>query len=374
MLASEVIDKTGTLRVGEVADPVAGPGEAVIRVEVAGLAPGAFNLLRMGAVPILPTIFGHEIAGIVESVGDDARTDLVGRRVRVHPLLSCGSCDYCTTDREMMCSQNAMIGHAVFGPEAFGRYQRYHNGGLAEKVLVPAANIDVLPDELDFELGAKVHDFANAIRALKLAELDKGSTLIITAATGAMGVATIALAHEFGVHRIIAVGRDADRLLEIQGLDPEHISLVTISDDDTPQSVAGRLRAIAPAGAHAAVDYFPGGKGTSYIFGGLRTGGRIVHMGVNPEPLVIPPAAFSINCITFVGTRNGTRKDARDAIRLLAADPDRYSRLITHRLGLDEAERARDNFATRAEPMWMAVVLPQVHADRSPAAADAAIA
>lgn len=364
MLASEVIDKEGTLRIGEVSDPVAGPLEVVVRVEVAGLAPGAFNLLRMGAVPILPTIFGHEISGTVESVGEGARADLVGKRVRVHPLLSCGVCDYCTTDREMMCAQNAMIGHAVFGPEALSMYKRYHNGGLAEKVLVPAANLDVLPDGLDFELGAKVHDFANAIRALKLAQLDPGATLIVTAATGAMGVATIALAREFGIHRIIAVGRDPERLAEVEALDPERVRVVALAEDDTPQSVAGRIRGIAPQGAHAAVDYLPGGRGTSFIFGGIRTGGRIVHMGVNPEPLVIPPAAFSVNCISFIGTRNGTRKDAHDAIRLLSIDPAHYSRLITHRLTLDEADRARDNFRSRAESMWMAVVVPRAREAR----------
>jgi len=360
MLASEVIDQQGTLKVGNVPDPVAQAGEAVVRVEAAGLAPGAFNLLRMGAVPILPTILGHEISGTVESVGDPEREALLGRRVRVHPLLSCGACDYCTTDREMMCVQNAMIGHAVFGPEAMGRYQRFHNGGLAELVVVPVANLDLLPDNLDFELGAKVHDFANAIRAYKLADLEKGATLIVTAATGAMGVATIALAHEFGVHRIIAVGRDADRLAEVEQLDPDLIRTVTLQDDDSPQTVAGRIRAIAPQGAHAAIDYLPGGRGTSFIFGGVRVGGRIVHMGVNPEPLVIPPAAFSVNCISFIGTRNGTRKDAHDAIRLLSADPQRYSRLITHRLALDEAAVARDNFSSRAEPMWMAVVRPEL--------------
>lgn len=363
MLASEVVDQQGTLRVGTVEDPVALGGEAIVRVHAAGLAPGAFNLLRMGAVPIIPTIFGHEISGIVESVGDAAQEDLVGRRVRVHPLLSCGVCDYCTTDREMMCSQNAMIGHAVFGTEAMTRYARYHNGGLAELVVVPISNLDILPDNVDFELGAKVHDFANAIRALKLAELEKGATLIVTAATGAMGVATIALAPEFGVHRIIAVGRQADRLAEVEGLDPERVRTVALKDDDSPQTVAGRIRAIAPEGAHAAIDYLPGGRGTSFIFGGIKVGGRIVHMGVNPEPLVIPPAAFSVNCISFIGTRNGTRKDAHDAIRLLSANPGNYTRLITHRLALDEAQVARDNFSSRAESMWMAVVRPQLAAE-----------
>ncbi|QNE21356.1 alcohol dehydrogenase catalytic domain-containing protein [Kribbella qitaiheensis] len=358
MLAAEVVDAEGTFRIGDIPKPSAGANEVVIRVVAAGLAPGAFNLLRMGRVPIVPTVLGHEIAGIVESVGEGVDPTLADQRVRVHPLLSCGVCDYCTTDREMMCSANSMIGHAIFGPDAMPRYSKYHNGGLAEYVVVPAANVDLLPESLSFDLGAKTHDFANAVRAFKLAETEAGSTIAVTAATGAMGVATIAIARWYGVRRIIAVGRDEDRLAAVQAIDPELVRTVTISPDDDARGVTGRMRAIEPAGVDAVIDYFPHGKGTSFVFGGIKTGGRLVHMGVNPEPLVIPPAAFSVNCITFVGTRNGTRKDAHDAMRLLAEDPKRYEDLITHRFTLDDVDRARDIFRDRQEPMWMAVVSP----------------
>lgn len=358
MLAAEVIDANGTFRVGQLPEPRAGAGEAVVRVIAAGLAPGAFNLLRMGRVPILPTVLGHEIAGVVQSVGPGVDAALVGQRVRVHPLLSCGVCDYCTTDREMMCSANSMIGHAIFGPDAMPKYARYHNGGLAEFVLVPAANLDRLPDTLSFELGSKAHDFGNAVRAFKLAELSAGSTVAVTAATGAMGVATIAIARWYGVHRVIAVGRDEDRLAAVRAIDPDLIRTVTMAQDDDARAVVGRMRAISPTGVDAVIDYFPNGKGTSFVFGAIKTGGRLVHMGVNPDPLVIPPAAFSVNCITFVGTRNGTRKDAHDAMRLLEQDPERYEDLITHRFTLDDVDRARDIFRDRQEPMWMAVVSP----------------
>jgi len=358
MLATEVLDQEGTLRTGEVADPIAERGEAVVRVESVGLAPGAFSLLRMGKVPILPTILGHEIAGVVESVEDPARQDLVGKRVRVHPNLGCGWCDYCTTDREMMCSEHSMMGHALFGPNAMRLYERYHNGGLAEKVLVRIENLDVLPDTIDYEVGAKIHDFANAIRTLKLAELDAGSTLIVTAASGAMGAAIISFARDYGVRKVIAIGRNKDRLDAVAALDPELVDVVVFDDGDTPQTAAGKIRRIEPQGAHAAIDFFPHGRGTSLVFGGLRNGSRIVHMGVNPDPLIIPPAAFSVNCITFVGTRNGTRKDVHEAMDIIASRPAQFTRLISHRFHLDTVDCAVEILATRSEPMWMGVVSP----------------
>jgi threonine dehydrogenase-like Zn-dependent dehydrogenase len=356
MLAAEIFEREGEFVIHSISRPTPGPIDVIVRVHAAGLAPGVFSRLRSGSVPILPTILGHEIAGTVDEVGALVSPDLIGSRVRIHPNLSCGKCEYCTSDREMMCAENSMIGHSTFGPNALERYTLYHDGGLAEFVKVPAANVDPLPSNVSFELGAKVHDFANAIRALKLAQLEPASTLIVGAATGAMGVATIALARAFGVARVIAVGRDAVRLESVRQLDPDLISAVQLSDGGSAEEFVDNVRLIDPHGAHAAIDFFPSGPGTSIVIGGLRFGGRLVHMGMNREPLEVPPAALSFKCITFVGTRNGTRKDASDAIQILALDPSRYESLITHRFPLERANEVRDLLLNRTEPMWMSVI------------------
>lgn len=359
MIAAQILDGDRTSFVIEDApDPAPGPTDVVVQVAAAGLAPGIFNLLRMGSIPIFPAIVGHEIAGTVVEVGSDADEGLQGRRVRVHPLLSCGRCEYCTSDREMMCSAHSMIGHAVFGPDAMGLYSRYHNGGLAELVVVPQANVDVLPDQVGFDLGSKVHDFANAVRALTLAALPPASTLVVTAATGAMGTATILLAREFGVSRVIAVGRNAARVEAVRQLDPGRVSALVLGDDDTPEAAAAQVREVDPAGAHAVIDYLPEGAGLSKLFGGIRFGGRIVHMGMNRVPLAIPQIAVAFNCITYVGTRACTRYDALTALRILGQEPDRYARLLTHRFDLSEANEARALLSSRTEPVWMSVVTP----------------
>ena len=359
MIAARVFEQDRTTFVlGEIPDPEPGPADVLVRVEAAGLAPGIFALLQMGRIPLLPVVLGHEIAGEVVAVGTHADPGLVGARVRVHPSLGCGKCGYCTSDRDMMCSANSLIGHAVFGPDAMPLYSRYHNGGLAQFMIAPATNIDILPSGIGFELGAKVHDFANAIRALKLADLPASSTLLVTAATGAMGTATITLAREFGIARVIAIGRNADRLAAVRELDPDLVSTVTVTDDDAPEAVVGRVQAIEPAGAHAILDFYPSGTGLAKLFGAIRYGGRIVHMGMNPAPLPIPQIAMSVACVSFIGTRNGTRSDAIDAIRILARDPDRYEQLITHRFDLADANRARDALLSRDEPIWMSIVRP----------------
>lgn len=359
MIAAQVTDTVRDRFVlGEAPDPEPGPYDVVVQVHAAGLAPGIFNLLRAGRIPLFPTILGHEIAGEVVRLGAQADPTLLGRRVRVHPSLSCGHCEYCTTDRDMMCSANSIIGHAVFGPDAMSLYERYHNGGLAQLCVVPQSYVDVLPDAISYDLGAKVHDFANAIRALKLAQLPPASTLVVTAATGGMGTATISLAREFGVSKIVAVGRNAERLAAVAALD-DRVTPVRVADDDTPQAVVGAIRAVTASGAHAVIDYFPEGPGLAKVFGGLRYGGRIVHMGMSQTPFALPQIAVAVACVSFIGSRNCTRVDALDAIRILAEDPGRYERLITHRFPLAEANAARELLETRSEPLWMAIVNPE---------------
>ncbi|MFT4232631.1 MAG: alcohol dehydrogenase catalytic domain-containing protein [Leucobacter sp.] len=342
----------------EVPDPEPGPDDVVVQVVSAAVAAGTFLLLKTPAFPLFPTILGHEIAGEVVEVGSAVDPGLLGKRVRVHPLLGCGSCEYCAADDEMLCREHSMMGHAVFGPDALKHYRRYHNGGLAEKVLVPRGNIDVLPDRIGFDVAAKIHDIANAYRALTKAELVPGSTIVVTAATGAMGTSVIALAPCFGVSRIIAVGRTAERLEEVRQLDPDRVRTVVLGDDDAPEAVVGSVRAIAPDGVHAVIDFLPGGPGLAKLFGSIRAGGRIVHMGMSKEPLLIPQIAMAVNCISFVGTRSCTRADVQQVMRIVEAEPERFERLITHRFPLSEVGAARRIFESRSEPVWLAVIHP----------------
>ncbi|MGN8027218.1 alcohol dehydrogenase catalytic domain-containing protein [Microbacterium sp. 22242] len=347
----------------EVPDPVPGADDVVVRVGAAAFAAGTFRLLPTPAFPLLPTILGHEIAGEVVEIGADVDPGLLGARVRVHPLLGCGTCEYCAADDEMLCAEHSMMGHASFGPRAITHYERYHNGGLAEKVLVPAANIDVLPDDISTDLAAKIHDIANAYRALTKARLRPGSTLAVTAATGAMGTSTILLAPYFGVSRVVAIGRDAARLEDVRQLDPDRVVTVELDDEDSPETVVGRVRAAAGGGVDAVIDFLPSGNGLTKVFGSLRDGGRIVHMGMNSDPLFIPQIAMSVRCISFIGTRSCTRADVKEVLRIVAADPASFERLITHRYPLSRVNEARRVLESRSEPVWMSVIHPDDESD-----------
>ncbi|PXX71519.1 threonine dehydrogenase-like Zn-dependent dehydrogenase [Nocardia tenerifensis] len=362
MLAARAHHSSNALVLEQIPVPEPGPVDVVVQVASAGLATGMMRLLESGAFKHLPTTLGHEAAGTVTAIGAEVTDVAIGDRVRMHPNLNCRDCGYCRTDRDMMCAQQAMVGHAAFGNRALPLYDEYHNGGLAEYVRVPHWLIDPLPDRVGFDVGAKVHDLANAVRALKCAEPSLGSTVVVTAATGTMGTATIKLAEHFGVGRLVLVARDAQRLDAVRGLagrvDTEVVALDELPDWASTNGLTRRLREIVPEGAEAVLDYIPDGPATGQAMGALATGGTLVHMGANSTPLPFTPQAMMINCWRYVGTRACTRNDAREVLTLLGSGALVADELITQRFALADTVAAIEAMQRRSEPMWMTVVNP----------------
>lgn len=364
MMAARAARGAASLALERVAVPQPGPHDVLVQVESAGLAPGMLRLLERGMFKHLPCTPGHEIAGLVVATGERVDAELKGKRVRVHPMLSCGECAYCRSDRQQMCSECAMIGHAAFGDGPLALYARYHDGGLAEFARAPAFLVDELPANVSFDVGAKVHDLANAVRALKCATLPATGRLVITAATGTMGTATIKLARFYGARELVLVGRSRERLEAVRGLAADlPVRLVALEDLapdwEAQQGLVAALRSAIPQGADAVIDYVPGGPSLIQAAAAMALGGTFVHMGGNPAVLPFPMAMVMQKCWKLIGTRACTRADTSEVLALLASGALQAEDLITHRFALRDVNTALDNMMERPEPMWMSVVRPQ---------------
>lgn len=362
MLALRAREGARTAHLEEIGRPRIGPHDVLMKVVSAGLAPGMFNLLERGLLKQLPTTLGHEAAGVAEAVGEAVDDIRPGDRVRMHPTMTCGRCRYCLSNREQMCAGAAMIGFAGFGARPVRAYNDYHEGALAEYVCVPAAYVDVLPDNVGFDVGAKVHDLANAVRCLSSAGLAPGATVIVLAATGTMGTATIKLARYFGIVRLVLIGRSAARLEELRGLTDIPVDTVGL-DALAPGwaengGLAERVKALLPDGADAILDYAPNGSEMWQALEGLAVGGSFVHMGGNLAPFPVPLTDMLKKCWRVVATRNHSRSDVRLVLDLLEGGTVKVDDLITHRFSLAEVERAVQVLRSRSEPVWMAVINP----------------
>ena len=360
MLAARAYEGETELRLEEVGRPEAGPGEVVIKVVAAGLAPGVLALWQLGRYPILPRTLGNEAAGFIESVGAGVTEFAVGDRVRLHPNLSCGVCEYCLTDREQMCSAHSLMGQGMFGADAMPLHRRYINGALAEYVLAPARLVDHLPEAISFDIAAKIHDVADAVRVWRVADVPPGGTAVFTAATGTIGTSAIRMAKLFGVGRVIAVARSAERLAQVRALAPDLVDTIALEDIDFEQNggLTAAIRRLVPAGPDAVIDFLPEGPGTWQAITSLKVGGTAVLMGGNMVMPPLPTIAIMVNCWRIIGTRGCTREDARQVMRWLADGTLQLDDLITHRFDLKDIVAAQRHVHGRPEPTWMVVVQP----------------
>lgn len=349
-------------RLVEIDAPTPGDGDVQVRIKSSGLTYGTFTLQKAGLLKPMPMTLGHEGAGVVEAVGAGVTRFKAGDRVRIHPTLSCGGCRRCLTGLDHMCWGVAMMGFVSF-EKTVPAYDRYHNGFLAEFAVAPETHVDLLPDTVSFDAGAKLHYAGNAIRTLKAAELPPMATLGILGATGSMGVVTIKLAEFFGVKQLVLIGRSTERLEQAAKL--SGVPTTIVSTDALPADWAeagGLARAMGqavPDGLDAIIDFLPeGGPMLQAVAGGLSVGGVFVNMGGGPQPFGFPMRMMVRKCWKVVGTRNHTRLDAKEALELMAAGVLTLDDLITHRDPLADVDKAVERMNARTEPVWMSVVHP----------------
>lgn len=200
MKAVRLVEGHHPLQMQDIPVPVIREGDVLVRVRAAGICHSDVHY-RAGksSVQPLPRTLGHEIAGVVEQVGNQVTTVKVGDRVCVHYMLSCGDCYYCRTDHDQFCTQGSIVG-------------RDADGGYAEYVAVPAGNAISLTEEIPFEQGAILMcSSATAFHALRKSRLKGGETVAIFG-VGGLGISAVQLAHALGALDVYAVDINADKL------------------------------------------------------------------------------------------------------------------------------------------------------------------
>jgi propanol-preferring alcohol dehydrogenase len=184
----------------DVATPVPGAGEVLVAVKAAGIchsdAHYRSGIGTLGQLPITP---GHEVSGIIESVGTGVSRQRVGERVCLHYLVTCGECSFCRRNIGQFCPEVSMIG-------------KDRDGGYAEYICVPEQNAFTIPDEIPFAHAAVMMcSFATSLHALRKARFAEGESVAVFGA-GGLGVAAIELAAALGASQVIAIDNNRAKL------------------------------------------------------------------------------------------------------------------------------------------------------------------
>lgn len=251
------------MELGEVPDPVPGPGEVQVRVKAVAL--NHIDLwLRRGLPALnitLPHISGGDVCGIVSVVGVGVHGVAVGDRVMVNPGITCGRCRECLDGRDNLCAEFRMLGEHV-------------QGGMAELVVVPAVNVIPAPAAVDdTALAAVPITFTTAWHMLvDNARVAPRDTVLVLGAGSGVGVAAIQIAKLFGA-RVIAAASNHRKLAAARALGADDTIDYTAED-----LVAAVKRLTNRRGADIVVEHTGAATFPKSVVACAR-GGRIVTCG-----------------------------------------------------------------------------------------------
>jgi 2-desacetyl-2-hydroxyethyl bacteriochlorophyllide A dehydrogenase len=299
--------------VADVPDPAAGPGDVLVDVHRVGLC-GTDVAFFTGEMPFLhdgraryPMRIGHEWMGVVAGVGEGVAAELLGQRVTGDTMLGCQGCGRCSAGRQHTCADRFEVG--VLGG---------FDGALAERVVVPATSLFVLPDSVDDASGAMVEPSGNAFRSLTASRVLPGDDLLIIG-PGTLGLVAAMAAHARGVN-VHLVGR-SDRGLDFA----RSLGIGTVS---TWEGIPDRpYRAVINASTTDVV-----GRALEWI----EPGGTIVCVGLSHEPAMLDTRELVFNDLSVVGILSGSpgMQTTIDAFASGEVDPHP---LIAATYGMDRA-------------------------------------
>ena len=247
-----------------------------------------------------PHILGADGAGVVAEVGEQVTNTNPGDAVCLYPGIGCGRCEYCMTERELMCGKLRVIG------------QR-EDGTYAEYIRVPARNCFPIPPCLSFEEAAALPlAYISAWRMLVTnAELKPGEHVLIRDIGGGVAAASLQLAVHLGTHVIVTSG-DVDKLAKAKTLGAQH------AINDERSDFAKEVRQFTgKRGVDVVVDCV-GGDDWSKSLASLAKGGRLVTCGAtaraNPQTDV---RRIFWNDLNIFGSTLGDRQEFRQVLNFI---------------------------------------------------------
>lgn len=178
-------------------EPTVGPTDVLVAVRAASV--NHIDIWVRNGLPRLrlrfPHILGADVAGVVEAVGAGVRDLDAGAEVMVAPGVSCGQCAACAAGDDTFCATFSILGEHI-------------DGGYAERIAVPRANVLVKPSHLSFEEAAAIPlVFVTAWNMLVThGRIRRGETVLIWGGGSGVGSAAIQIARLHGARVIATAG------------------------------------------------------------------------------------------------------------------------------------------------------------------------
>jgi L-iditol 2-dehydrogenase len=311
----------GDLRVEVIDKPEIGQDEVLIHVKAVGICGSDIPRALVKGAYYKGLTLGHEFAGEIVEVGNNANEWKKGDRVTIAPLVPCYECEYCKKGKYGLC-------------ERYNYYGSRTDGAMANYIKVQKDNLLKLADSISYDAGAMVDPAANAVHGLWRGNLSEGDTVVVIG-LGAIGLFAVQFAREMGAKEVIAIDifeekleiakkLGATRVVNSKTTDPIEELAVTKIDVvlDTSGSPIAQNQAIAITGKM----------------------GRVVFLGISNKELLLSAKSVDRLMRFEIGIHGSWNsfsdpfpgKEWEYSIDLMAKGKIKTEEIISHRFKLEE--------------------------------------
>ena len=334
MKSAKIIEVNQPLQIEETKTPKPKGSQVLVKVRSSGVCHSDIHLWEGGyegpqgqflkttdrgvKYPLTP---GHEIAGVVDSLGEQTEGFAKNEKVLVYPWIGEGLCPACRTGEENLCDKHIYL-------------VIYNYGGYAEYVLVPSYKYLIkLGDEIDTDTSAPLSCSAlTAYGAVKNGNLTPNDNVVIVG-TGGLGLMAIQLAKAITGSRIIALDRDDKKLKAAKENGADDI--INSQKEDAVKAVmelTGRM------GADAVIDFVNASSTVETDLNFLRRRAKLVLVGLFGGELKLNLIAMPTRSYKLIGSYTGSMNDLIELVSL--AKRGIIKPIISNKFKLDEATKA----------------------------------
>jgi len=298
MRAVQVSKPGGPFELVERDIPQPGPREVRVKVQACGVC-HSDTLTKEGHWPgmIYPRVPGHEIGGVVDSVGADVPRWQVGQRVGIGWLGAyCGYCQSCRRGIFITCANQRVTGITM-------------DGGYQEYMVVPFEGLASIPDEITaVEAGPLMCAGITTFNSMRNSGARAGDTVAVLG-VGGLGHLAVQFASKMGF-RTIAISRGADKEPLARQLGAR------LYIDSTTEDPAARLQSLG--GARIIVATVTSAQAMAATLGGLSGDGRLLVLGADFAPLPLNTASLIFGRTGVYGWPSGSSIDSEDTMNFSA--------------------------------------------------------
>ena len=355
------------------------PGDAIVRVTRSCICGSDLHLYH-GLVPDtrVGTTFGHEFVGIVEEVGSQVTRLKVGDHVLVPFNVFCGSCFFCQKELYGNCHNTNPQATAVGGIYGYSHTAGGYDGGQAEYVRVPMADVGptVIPADMDEDDAVLLTDaLPTGYQAAEMGDISEGDTVVVFGA-GPVGIFAAKSAWLFGAGRVIVVDHVDYRLdfvrryaqcevVNFREVDDMALHIKKMTDwlgaDVCIDAVGCEAAGSAAQTITGVYTMMQAGSATAlhWCINSVRKGGNVSIVGVYGPTFNAIPIGNALNKgLTLRMNQASVKRHLPRLIEHIQAGRIDPKQIITHRVPLEEVSDAYHIFSSKLDDCIKTVLIP----------------